>query len=495
MGNITAMERYLSSTKVDGLKYTYTGNQLLSVNDSASNDAGYKHGTFNYNYDVNGNMTGDGSKGTSGLTVSYNILNLPKVNTLSGSTVTYTYTAAGQKLRKVSTFGTGTTTDYISGIQYSGGTIDFIQTDEGRALNLTGGTVNYEYALADHLGNTRRTFDSSTGAGTAKQVDDYMPFGMDIAVTVPSSKNNYLYNKKELQEELGLYDYGARQYDPITGRWTSIDPKADLLEMSSQYAYALNSPIVYKDKDGELPIFIGGRVGKESERASKTYWDQELLNTIANSGIPNPGGTRIFVDGDEGAEKNGDWTGNYTISSEYALSRDARELAGRMRAKEDFNTILANLEKDPRSGKIIEKIQIYTHSRGGASGVGYTDELVELIKENANLFANPDHEIDFVFNMADHQSEGQTAPDGVDEYSVHHNRDKFSGNGMKGLKGAISTDEKSPGIVGAHANSSFVKDAKAFLKAWQRNKGDSKKLINDFVSAMQANGIKVTVNE
>lgn len=95
--------------------------------------------------------------------------------------------------------------------------------------------------------------------------------------------------------------------------------------------------------------------------------------------------------------------------------------------------------------------------------------------------------------MADLQSEGQTAPAGVDEYSVHHNRDKFSGNGMQGVKGAFSTDEKSPGILGAHANSSFVKDPKALLKAWQKNKGGSKKLINDFVNTMQCYRKKVTV--
>ncbi|WP_448698218.1 DUF6443 domain-containing protein [Mucilaginibacter sp. AW1-3] len=247
MGNIQGMERYLGNTKVDGLKYNYTGNQLQSVTDSTSSDAGYKHGSHNYSYDVNGNMTADDSKGVTNIT--YNLLNLPKTYTLSGGTVTYTYDAAGTKLRKVSTLGTGSTTDYIGGIQYNKGAIDFVQTEEGRALNLTG-TINYEYSLSDHLGNTRRTFDSSTGASAPKQADDYLPFGMDIASTVPSSKNDYLYNKKELQVELGLYDYGARLYDPVIGRWTSVDPLAEKMRRYSPYVYGDDNPIIKIDPDG-----------------------------------------------------------------------------------------------------------------------------------------------------------------------------------------------------------------------------------------------------
>ena len=49
------------------------------------------------------------------------------------------------------------------------------------------------------------------------------PFGMEIPVS-GNSDNQLKYNGKELQMEAKLewYDYGARFYDPVIGRWHSV---------------------------------------------------------------------------------------------------------------------------------------------------------------------------------------------------------------------------------------------------------------------------------
>ncbi|HNC28982.1 MAG TPA: RHS repeat-associated core domain-containing protein [Cyclobacteriaceae bacterium] len=333
------------------------------------------------------------------------------------------------------------------------------------------------------------------------QQDDYYAFGLEFNSyqRENATKNNYLYNGKEKQDELdlGWLDYGVRMYMADIGRWVVIDPKAELLEMSSSYVYSLNCPVNFIDRDGELPIFINGRVSKDSERGSSSYWDAELLKTIASSGIPNPGGTIMYVDGDRGVFPNLHEQDGWEFNNLNSLSSRHRTLAGRKAAKLDFAGILEQLERDPKTGKITEKIQIYTHSRGGAFGVGYTEELLKMIKENAGQFANPDDVIEFIYNMAPHQSRNLTAPDGTNSYSHDHNRDKFSDNDMKGLKAAFSSSEKSGGIVGAHSTSSFVKDVKSFLKAFGETKGkDNKKLIKSFVNKMKRDyNVDVTVKQ
>jgi RHS repeat-associated protein len=113
---------------------------------------------------------------------------------------------------------------------------------------------NYEYSLTDHLGNSRVNFDTGTGIARQVQTDDYYPFGKEISSgTVPSPRNEYLYNKKELQENLGLYDYGARFYDPVIARWTSVDPLAEKGRRWSPYSYGFDDPIRFVDPDGMWP--------------------------------------------------------------------------------------------------------------------------------------------------------------------------------------------------------------------------------------------------
>jgi RHS repeat-associated protein len=183
---------------------------------------------------------------------SNNCLNLPKeVKKDNNNKIVYTYDAIGNKFKKSSTIGEVTTNRYYSGIFEYGNTkaLELIHTDEGM-VNVSGTTYTYEYHLKDHLGNVRAVLSSN---GTMSQKTDYYPFGMISSITQSgSTDNNYLYNGKEIQEELDLdwYDYGARFYDPQIGRFHTIDPMAERYIKESPYVYVGNKPMIMIDPDG-----------------------------------------------------------------------------------------------------------------------------------------------------------------------------------------------------------------------------------------------------
>ena len=246
-GNITGLQRY-GIGLIDNLTYTYNGNRLTKVEDATGNTAGFKNGASQaneYTYDNNGNLTKDLNKNISN--IQYNSLNLPSVVTFSnGNTITYLYTADGRKLRTVHKMGTATTTtDYCGNVIYENGTQKLLLTEEGY-INLNSPTTYYYY-LKDHQGNNRVVIN---GSGTVVETNHYYPFGSTFAT---SNVQPYKYNGKELDTANGLnwYDYGARNYDAVLGRFTTQDRFAEKYSSLSPYQYGANSPVNTIDINGD----------------------------------------------------------------------------------------------------------------------------------------------------------------------------------------------------------------------------------------------------
>ena len=256
-GNIKGLQRYgqLSSAAygmIDNLTLTLNGNQLNRVDDAVTASAynggfEFKNGANaadEYSYDANGNLTKDLNKGISGIT--YNFLNLPNVVTFSdGSTITYTYGADGTKLRTVHKIGsTTTTTDYCGNVIYENGVQKLLLTEEGY---ITLSDSKYHYYLKDHQGNNRVVISQS---GTVEETSHYYPFGGVFASA--GNVQPYKYNGKELDTKKGLnwYDYGARHYDAVLGRFITVDALYDKHFKVSPYVYCGNEPVGRIDPDG-----------------------------------------------------------------------------------------------------------------------------------------------------------------------------------------------------------------------------------------------------
>ena len=298
-GNITTLKRYGKTASgyslMDNLTISYTGNQPTSVSESTSdynvsNSFEYKKANGSgYKFNENGSLVADKSRGIAYIT--YDLNNNPKqIYFTNGSVTKYVYSASGQKLRAVHytakpnitrTWGEkpaeltvaqillADSTDYLMGgsLTMKNGRIDKYLFEGGYAQASVASSTTENFAFyyynKDHLGNIREVVDAS---GAVKQVTNYYPFGAPYAESTAADFQPYKYNGKELDKMHGLntYDYGARQHDPILGRWDRIDPLCENNPEITPYHYCNSNPINNVDPDGN------------------DYWSTNDINEIRN---------------------------------------------------------------------------------------------------------------------------------------------------------------------------------------------------------------------
>jgi len=128
------------------------------------------------------------------------------------------------------------------------------------SVRLDGRTQFYH---PNHLGSASVITDQN---GERKQQVEYYPFGSYRAVDLqygtydydPLFPNvNYTFTDQEDDDELGLYSYGARLYDPVIGKFVSPDTVVqapDDPQTLNRYSYVRNNPITYTDPSGNLFI-------------------------------------------------------------------------------------------------------------------------------------------------------------------------------------------------------------------------------------------------
>jgi len=138
------------------------------------------------------------------------------------------------------------------------------------------------YYHPDHLGSSSYVTDAS---GKVFEHLEYFPFGETwVEESSNTQRTPYLFTAKELDEETGLYYFGARYYDPRTSVWQSADPilgkylagaAGGVYESSNLglYSYGRNNPVIFKDPDGNIVPLIMGAIwlGGAAMTAYDTY--------------------------------------------------------------------------------------------------------------------------------------------------------------------------------------------------------------------------------
>jgi RHS repeat-associated protein len=218
-------------------------------------------------------------------------------------------------------------------------------------------SYTYFYHLKDHLGNTRVEFQANPdNSYQVTQRQSYYPFGLRFEVA-PAGENEYLYNGKELQEDLiagrslGWYDYGFRYYDATIARFTTVDPLTEKNHNQSGFLYAVNNPIKYIDYMGldsaqRAQAIEASNIDVNAKKGDNpSEYKQSDCSTTFNSWTTAGGESYKHTD------ENGKWTdgsGAATILTNVEETSKANPVVGVI---EDENDVI------PGNGYIWKKIK------------------------------------------------------------------------------------------------------------------------------------------
>jgi RHS repeat-associated protein len=246
---------------VSSYTYDLNGNRLSGPGaETASYDAQDRmltYGANTYAYDASGDLDSR-TDGAGTTTYEYDELgNLMGVDLPDGTEVDYIIDGAGRRVGRMvdGTMQQGWLYDgdlaIVAELDGSGAVVSrFVHAGNGNmpAYVIQGG-VTYSI-ISDHLGSLRLVARASDGHVVQRMnhdefgrvTEDFVEAGF---TRVPFGFGGGLYDPLT-----GLVRFGARDYDPETGRWTTKDPIGFAARDSNLYAYAANDPVNLTDPEG-----------------------------------------------------------------------------------------------------------------------------------------------------------------------------------------------------------------------------------------------------
>lgn len=286
MGRLTRVTDELGE-QVARYDYDANGNRTLAVTSQGSvtptcaggsaanqHDQLCAYGDSSYVYDTNGALREKvGPDGTT--TYSYDVAgHLQRVVLPNGDRIHYVHDALGRRIGKVLNGQLQKGWLYADSLRpvaqlNSAGQVEstFVYATRSNVPDFIvkkNGASNVTYrVIADHLGTPRLIVNAVTGAVVySLELDEFGNLVSESgdATLLPHGFAGGLWDR-----DTGLVRFGARDYDPTTGRWTARDPILFAGADSNLYAYVGNDPINRVDSSGlavhAFPIVVGGVAG------------------------------------------------------------------------------------------------------------------------------------------------------------------------------------------------------------------------------------------
>lgn len=159
---------------------------------------------------------------------------------------------------------------------------------------------------------------------------------------------------------LDIYDFEARQYDSLLGRFTTIDPLCEKYYDISPYAYCAGNPILYTDPTGEKITIAGVEYTPNMEYSGINNFIKNTINALQY--VYKNGGEKV-VNNLVAAENTYNFVKNNTRDKSFTTPADnSNDIEINMRTenvdiKDYYNAV---------SHELFHGIQ-YFHGQGGAS--------------------------------------------------------------------------------------------------------------------------------
>lgn len=280
-GRLTMVRENGATT--DSYTYDANGNRLSHNGTTGSYDAQDRlttYGGASYSYTLNGELT---SKTESGATTQYDydvLGNLRQVQQPGDVTIEYLIDGRNRRIGKkvdgvlVQGFLYQDQLNPIAELDGAGNVVArFVYGDKPNvpAYMIKGG-VTYRI-LSDHLGSPRLLVNAADG--TVVQRLDYDAFG-NITLDTNPGFQPFGFAGGIYDQHTGFVRFGARDYDPGVGRWTSKDPISFSGGDLNLYGYILGDPNNWIDPNGENPLAIAGGIIGAGLNAKANYgaWER-----------------------------------------------------------------------------------------------------------------------------------------------------------------------------------------------------------------------------